>query len=305
MSTTQQQTTSTGNIAQNALLANLKVTTWTARKFDKAISTALNTQYNATRDVSRVTKKLVPDSFKSYDLVVKTAGHLRTYHYKHTTPWIDRGARILPAANYLTYTAEMSKLKSAFDNAVVEFVKDYPQLLQDAPTLMGNLYRASDFPSTNSIARLFAVELVFIPFADVQDIRCNLGNAVAIAELQQQTEDRFREALNAATNDLASRLSNQVAKIAEYGKRGKDRLPKQTIEGLRELCALIPSLNLTGDQNLQGFVDRAMQELDRPDQTPEDAADKAQHIVDDLAAFMGNNGTPDDDEEDEGDPDTN
>lgn len=281
------QASASGNLATNALLANLKLSTWSNRKLDKKLSRDLENNNQATTGAASVSKHLVARSHASYKAVLYAAGKIRTYHYQNTLPWLDRGARILPAPHYMNYVTEMRALIHEFETKVTDFVTDYPQIVANAPAFLGALYNPNDFPPVAKLQSCFYAVLDFIPLQDSGDIRCNLGNAIAIEEIKSQAETRARQALADCTHDLASRLLNQVQKIAEYGKRDKAKLPKQTMDNLQELLSLVPSLNFTGSPEIQAMCDRIARELSDTGQAPQDAAKKAEAIYDDLSAFMG------------------
>ena len=68
----------TTQINTRALLVNLSVSTWTARKFDRAISDEIAAQHGAAGDAGRYNKALIQGD--SYKALVKCAQAARTAH---------------------------------------------------------------------------------------------------------------------------------------------------------------------------------------------------------------------------------
>jgi hypothetical protein len=91
-------------------------------------------------------------------------------------------------------------------------------------------------------------------------------------------------------------LTAQVGKIGDEKGKGNGRVYDGTVEGLRDLCGILDSLNLTGDAQLAEFGQRAMTLIDGlnaeaiRDMTPgkrTEIAQQAAQIESDMAAFMG------------------
>ena len=112
--------------------------------------------------------------------------------------------------------------------------------------------------------------------------------------IREQIERDTKEAVAAAVGDLWQRLYKAVSHFHEQCKGGvvKDAL----IVNLRELCEILPRLNLTGDARLDEMQRRIMDKLGAYDaedlkkknkRTRKQAAAEAEQIVKDLSAFMG------------------
>ena len=109
-------------INSRALLVNLSISTWSARKFDRAISDEIAAQHNAARDAVRANKSLIQGD--SYKALIRAAQAARTAHYFHTLAWSDEGWRLLPTANHAVYTDELRALQGQFASRLAEFVRD-------------------------------------------------------------------------------------------------------------------------------------------------------------------------------------
>jgi hypothetical protein len=95
---------------------------------------------------------------------------------------------------------------------------------------------------------------------------------------------------------LAETVSHMHARLAEPGAIFRDSLVNNT----RELVDVLARLNVTGDVQLEAFRSQVSMELcaidaqglrDDPN-ARQDVATKAQAIMDAMAGFYGNGGTP-------------
>ena len=120
------------NIASKAMIVNLSISVWPARRFDKKVTNKVAVDNHVNSNVGRYNKALLPVDAPSYKSVISAASAARTEHYKQTLPWSDEGSRILPATNYLEYTSSIRSLRSTFDTCVQDFLDDYPSLIAKA-----------------------------------------------------------------------------------------------------------------------------------------------------------------------------
>ena len=112
-----------------------------------------------------------------------------------------------------------------------------------------------------------------------------------------------REALETAMRDAWQRISDAVARMVERlnaykpganGSRAEGIFRDSLVENIRELCAVLPSFNLTNDPQLAAVTDRMERELcahgadDLRDSEVlrQDTAKAAESILADVAAYL-------------------
>ena len=83
------------SIASSAMLVELSISTWTARKLDKAVTEEVNLTKGASRRAARVNKNLLADT-PQLDSIQKLASEVRTWLHANTMPWSDQGPRLIP-----------------------------------------------------------------------------------------------------------------------------------------------------------------------------------------------------------------
>lgn len=294
------------SIQSRAMLASLSISKWLATRTDKRVTEEVASNHGVnSRRAGHYRKHAIDVEHPTYRAVGTAISSLRSRHFYWTLPWGENGARILPAANFDKYSADMRILRTDFDNAVANFVADYPTLAAKARSELGTMFDPSDYPQ--DISAKFGVEVSIMPLPDANDFRVDLPDD-AIDEIRGNIKRDMERSMTDAMRDPYKRLFDRVHSIAENvgniggeGADGKKRVGAvydSTIEGLRDLCNILDGLNLTGDPQLTDFGARALALIDGidakaiRDMAPGqrvDIAQQASQIESDMAAFMGLN----------------
>jgi len=278
------------------MLVRLNITQWTARKTDKAVTHEVARAKGAAEELVKVNKLLMDKAALAG--IVSAVGSARTFHYANTLPWSDDGARILPAANFMAYTAGLRKLESEFRAAADTFLEQYVNHRTAAQRLLNGLFSAADYPEPAEVARRFSWSVSVDPLPAADDFRVNLG-ADDVDAIKAALQNRLAESIKGATADLWRRLAEAVGhcagKLAEVDAGGKAGIFRDTLIGnLRELVAILPRLNLADDAALEAMraeVESKLaglnpQELRDNSRARADAAAEAKVIADKMAAYM-------------------
>jgi hypothetical protein len=122
------------SIASSAMLVELSISTWTARKLDKKVSTQVDVDQNAKTRAGNYNKNLLAGT-GFLDTITKYAANARAWHLSQTLPWSDNGLRLLPMSNFMTYKAQLHTLETNYQNLVDKFVVSYPNLVNAAVSL--------------------------------------------------------------------------------------------------------------------------------------------------------------------------
>ncbi len=278
---------------EKCMLVALQVHCWQARKYDKKISTEVSEQHAATSDAGRYNKHLLPGDTKSYDKVKTKAGDIRAFHYQNTLPWSQDGQRILPSANFLTYTEGMRHHIEDYEMLVSMFLMEYPSLKENARVLLNGMYRQEDYPGPVELKSKFGVEKDFTPLPDADDFRVKLADQ-EIERIRQQIEQRVASEVETAQNDLWQRLRSAVDRMVERLAKPNAVFRDTLVTNLREVVDLIPNLNLTQDEDLEQIRKHVANVLTvhDPQELREDlglrslVAKQAEEIASAMQAFM-------------------
>ena len=197
------------------------------------------------------------------DDLTKLVNAIRAWHYQQTLPWSDGGSRLLPMANFFDYKAILSDYQTQFDEAVSEFIAEYPTLVSASAFQLGELFDANDYPDASELGSKFKFKYVFLPVPDVGDFRVDVGEAYK-ADLKEQYESFYQAKLNDAMADAWARLheclsnmsdrltSLPTPRVLKDGTEVFTPVFRDSLVGNAvELCELLSKLNVTNDPKLE------------------------------------------------------
>ena len=236
------------SLTNKALLVTLNISQWAARKLDRQESAEIARKHGTVDGAARVNKSLLPMA-QSLDAIHKLTGAIRTDYYQLTLPWTE-GQGIIKADGYLGFTKIMSEHKRKWDNAVAAFIADYPKLREDAKFLLNGLYKDEDYPEPEVVAQKFKMDVAFFPVPDAGDWRVGLSDA-EVERLKAQVTDRVMEAQGRAMKEAWQRVFNVVSRAHERLSNPDNIFRDSLIENARELCRILPSLNIADDPALE------------------------------------------------------
>lgn len=278
------------NLSDRALLVQLSISQWSARKYDKKVTRQVADTNGTTMDAGRYNKSLLPMN-DLLDHVHKKSTHIREKLYKNTLPWGIEGTMMLPTANYLQFMTEFRTEKAEWDSLVSAFINQYDTLKQDAQRILGTLYDPADYPSTNDLWQKFHMDMSVFPVPST-DFRVSIASD-ELSRIQQDVERRVTEAQTKALLDVWQRLFDRVKHMAEKLADPKAIFRDSMVENAREMCALLPRLNFADDPNLEAMRQQVEATLlKHPDalrNDPDlrrDTAAEAKAIMDKMSVFM-------------------
>lgn len=278
-------------LSNKAMLVSLNISSWTARRYDRKVTKKVEDEFNA-KDSGRFNKILISlDKIKG---IQKVASEARDYHYEQTLPWGDNGTRILPSANYMTYTAHVRELKAKFELEVSAFLNVYPTLKEDAKVRLNGMYKAEDYPSVETIADKYSFRVSVLPLPDAEDFRVDLQEDET-GKIQREIESRVAEAQANAMKDLWNRLHEKVSRMADKLSDKNSIFRDTLIQNTIDLCNILPRLNITNDPKLEEMrrevenklCGYAPQELRDNEHDRAMAAKDAQRILDSMSGYVG------------------
>jgi len=280
------------NLNDRALLVQLNISQWTARKYDKRTTKNVADANRVDINVGRYNKSLLPMN-DQLDLVHRKANAIRAEFYANTLPWGIEGTQLLPTANYLEFMTDFRKKKGEWQWLVNIFNMNFESYVEDAKRTLGPLFDANDYPHPSTIEGKFKMDLAVFPVPST-DFRVQLASD-ELSRIQQDVERRVQEASASAMKDVWQRLYDKVKHIEERLANPAAVFRDTMLENARELCELLPRLNFADDPQLE----QMRQEVERklvsyhPDalrNDPDlrrDTAAKAKEIMDRMAVFMG------------------
>ncbi|HEY6320349.1 MAG TPA: hypothetical protein VJA16_02190 [Thermoanaerobaculia bacterium] len=241
----------TASLTERALLAALNIREWRGRRRDREVTESVAREHGADRNAGCYTKAIVPRDFLA--AIAKVRTEARTAHCLLTLPWCDDGFRILPADLHLDYMERFRDLRARFHGAVAEFLAAYHDAKAAARTKLGSLYNDDDYPSSARLRQAFELEVKLQPLPAAGDWRLDLP-APTVERLRLDLEARLADAQRHAMGDLYRRLAAVVSRMASTLAEPDKRFRNTLVGNVRELCQLLPSLNLARDQDLASLA---------------------------------------------------
>jgi len=238
------------DILGRAMLANVTIGVWEARKNDKVVTDKVNAEYAASNEAGRYHKHLFGGPVEELSKLVTASHYLRWTHYAQTLPWSDAGWRLLPTANHMEYCKIMREKRAEFEDAVEVFVAAYPRLVKEARAKLNGMYREADYPSARAVRRKYHASLEFNPIPSGDDFRVTLPKE-EMKRVAKEVEERVAKHVERAMQDAWARLGTAVEEVQERLGRDAKGLRPGLLTKLGELADVLGRLNLTQDAALE------------------------------------------------------
>jgi hypothetical protein len=238
------------SLNDKAMLVYLNISIWTARKYDKKISTEVENKYGAD-EAGRYNKILIAK--KNLSNIQKIISSARAFHYENTLPWSDNGGRLLPSANYFGYVKAIQCFKDDFEREVINFLRVYPDLKNGAKLRLNGIFAEEDYPDVYTLESKFNIRSIILPVPEADDFRVNL-TADEVDSIKESLEQQVKDSTYTAMNDLWKRLFKVVDHLAERLSDPDNKFKNTLVENITALCDLLPKLNITNDPKLAEAV---------------------------------------------------
>lgn len=240
-------------IQTSSMLVELNISCWTARKLDRRVSEEVDANKATKARAGNYNKNLLAGT-NLLDSIVKYAANARAWHNNQTLPWSDKGTRLLPVVNFITYKQQLNQLESNYNRLVTSFLDAYPNLVSAAAFNLGSLFNREDYPEVDRVASKFGFSYFFTPVPDAGDFRIDINNSIQ-NELEQQFNSQFERRVEGAMRDVWDRLHDVLLHMKdrltdeEDGKR--KNFHKTMLENANQLIEILPALNITKDAKLE------------------------------------------------------
>ncbi|MFZ9972162.1 MAG: hypothetical protein ACO3SE_07905 [Sedimenticolaceae bacterium] len=247
------------NIDTCAMLVELNISVWTARKLDRKVSDEVVVDKKAgSKGAARVNKNLLAGR-NELDVIGQHASAVRNYVYSMTMPWSDSGTgiRLLPAVRFAEFNSRMLKEEAQHVALVDSFVNVYPSLITAQAMALGDMFDRNEYPAPDRIRNRFSFNVSYLPVPKAGDFRVDVGNQ-ATAELQDKLSRLADERIAKAMDDVRTRLKDHMQRMSDrlsidiVDEVAKPRRFHDTlVESGLELCDLAKSLNIINDPDIE------------------------------------------------------
>jgi hypothetical protein len=244
------------NIDTCALLVELNVSQWTARKLDRSTTDELVSNKHAqAKGAARVNKNLFAGR-SELEVVGQHVTETRSFVYDNTLPWSDSGIRLLPSVKFMEFNAKLQQAEDKFYGLVTEFVTVYPSLITAQAMALGDMFNRNDYPNPNDIEHRFNFNVNYMPVPASGDFRVDIGND-AQEELRKKLSSLADERVDYAMKDIKGRLLEHLKRMSDRlsidyvsGEAKPRKFHDSLLDGAHDLCDLATSLNIINDPQL-------------------------------------------------------
>lgn len=201
------------SIASSAMLVELSISSWTARKLDKKVSTEVDIAKNTKVSAVNVNKNLMAGT-GVLDKIIKYAANARAWHISQTLPWSDNGSRLLPMSNFMAYKEQLGVLESNYNALVDKFIESYPNLVTAAAFQLGDLFDRNEYPDATTLRKRFKFGYSFFPVPNAGDFRVDI-NEEAKADIIANCNNAYNNRLENAMKDAWGRLHDCLTRMSD------------------------------------------------------------------------------------------
>lgn len=249
--------TSRYNLDTCAMLVEVNVRQWTARKLDRSTTDEVLAYKSAgSKGAARVNKNLLAGR-PELETINQCVGEIRTYVYDVTLPWSDSGLRLLTTAKFMEFNQRMQEYEDKFNDLVDGFVDTYPTLITAQAMALGDMFNRTEYPTPDDIKHRFDFRVNYMPVPTSGDFRVDVGND-AQAELQKKLQQLADERIEHAMGDIKTRLKDHLKRMSDRltvdytGQKAQPRMfHASLLDTANELCSLAKDLNITNDKDLE------------------------------------------------------
>ena len=241
------------NISSSAVLVDLNIATWTARKNDKRVSEEIDAAKNTKARAGNFHKKLFAGN-STLEEMQKFVTQVRTYHYNNTLPWSDSGTRLLVMGRFMEYNTKMREFEAEFVTLKEKFLANYNDMVSAAAFTLAELFNREDYPNPDVIAHKFYFKYEYAPVPQSGDFRIDIGNE-GIQELVGRYESQFDARVKTAMQEAWTRLHDCLSRMSERldfnGDDNKKIFRDSLVDNALELVDMLKCMNITNDPELE------------------------------------------------------
>ena len=238
------------SIASSAVLIDLNISVWTARKLDKNVSKEIDINKNTTIKAGNYNKHILAGS-DQLDKITKLSGEIREWHGRQTLPWSDTGTRLLPMSNFFDYKQQLGVYEAEFQSRINTFIYEYPNIILGMAFKLGKLFDRSEYPETDKIAHKFNLKYTIMPVPETKDFRVDIAEDIR-TEMQQEYQKAYEGRVESAMSDAWSRLHTTLEHMVDRLSGNDKKIFRDSlVDNALELTNLLTRLNVTNDPKLE------------------------------------------------------
>jgi hypothetical protein len=285
-------------LKQKALMVRLTIKNINRNKTDKDLAVIIH-DAKKVGDPStvRVNKSILPKA--RTDVFMKVSAQGKKYFYEVTSPWDDRGWRLLSIDIFKDFVKKFKAYTTDYKSKVLDFVDDFKSAVEEmqAADVLGNAFKNSDYEKWFNRDGSVNREALLENFAlEVEYDTVTTGNDLA-ASLTAEDREALTDEINARATakfanvqkDVAGKLHKAIAKMHERLSNTENTFRDTLTGNIEELVDIIPMMNIANDPELNKLAEEARATLLKFDPQTLRDDDKARKEISDAADKMAKN----------------
>jgi len=290
-------------LSRGALRLHVSISMWNYRIKDKKVSGEIASRHGVDERRGKYIKLAVDRG--RFRPLEKRVNEFRSWIYTHTLPADNDGWRILPVGFHEAALRQIREFSADFEVYVDGICSDIGDIIRQAERDLNGLFNPDDYPAVSDLRGKYRFSHAFDVISTESNILADIISS-EVDGLKQSIIDRNTAQIQACVADCWERVFDVVGKLKEKCKeearmvKGEAKAPifrDSLIGNIRELVEILPTLNISGDVNLE----KARQALEAElagidpgdlrdsDEARAEVAQKADSILSDLAGILGNN----------------
>ena len=238
------------SIATSAVLIDLNISVWTARKLDKRVSKEIDINKGTTTNAGNYNKHLLAGS-DQLEKIQKLATEIRDWHGRYTLQWSDGGTRLLPMTTFFDYKQGLGEYEQEFTQRVDEFITNYPNIITVMAYKLGQLFDRTEYPEAEDISNKFRLRYTIMPVPEANDFRVDIAEDIR-SEMEREYKQAYTSRVETAMNDAWSRLHTTLEHMVERLSGNDKKIFRDSlVDNAMELTSLLTKLNVTNDPKLE------------------------------------------------------
>jgi len=239
------------SLHEKAVLVKFVQHSWSGRKVDKVATDKVAKDFEAkSSHVGTYRKTIVPREYLQDAAEIRRKAYI--YHMTNTLPWMDGGVRMTPITALQDYLTTMRKFEAQHKATARKISDNYTAAVKEGMLLQGKLANAADYPSAESIAARFGLDIIVMQLPSTTDWRIDVPKQ-QLTELKAQAEQDMQTLQKDALQDLYRRLGEAVSHTKDRLSKEENVFRNSLFENLKEVVGVVAKLNFTADPQLEAM----------------------------------------------------
>jgi hypothetical protein len=290
-------------LKKKALMVRLTTKNLNRNKADKDLAVIVHEQKKVGDATTvRVSKSIFPK--ERTDKFMKVSAECKNYFYEVTSPWDDRGWRLLAVDIFKPFIKKIKAYTTEYKAEVFDFIDAFEIGIEEmkADTVLGGAFKQTDYKkwfnrdgsvNREELLRNFKLEVEFDEVTTGNDLAASLTDSDKEL-LAQEIKANATRKFASAQKDIAIRLHKVISKMHERLSVTDQTFRDTLVENVEDLCDIIPCLNIANDPALDKLAKEAKatlckfdpQTLRDDDVKRKEISDAADKLADNLKGMI-------------------